>query len=794
MNFSVNCFFKSTNDKAFSDRVSSEAISYLSQINEYEHTYEFEKDLTFSYFYNLNHNVPNNSNGTCSYVSMSMILSFYDVFLNDSFIDEKFEKKEVIYLNENSFSWTESPAIQIDLSIHNNESFSSIVEDNYSEYLDYFLINKSYEYGNYKFALTQYEQISLLSNYLMFDRYLSTNVVQIVSCDNYDEIELDSFIKENLSYKYPVVLNTTSTLLGNHTMVAYGYDHERDAYYVHTGLRDYNNESLSCVLTSDIQDLTICGAYCLKYTGDAFCSMSFMNDSEEEICVCSLFGATSIEPRNSLYRDLNPCLDLDYNFLDIIEEDITNCSINVLDQYNTMIFDGEVLSPYSSYSFSLNDWNNVISNLTGDKFFVYISFEFSFGHESDSLYTFIENLDIPTQQCNYNSHLIKPEDWGYTGNHRGTYIDLLRDPMCTTKLIRGTSNDGCDFFTTHYRTRFDYERRCFVMSFIHTGENFAYIEFTFATPIVRIDFEASIWNSFDYERIGNPNREYKIGLDYYREDYVDSVGYFPSYRNGITLFDSISDINMFSNDGSYKLFSATFPYAVNRIRFYGHVSEEIRTSQNLGRICLGKMYVSEERDALKQEFMEPSGSELSQDEEFWNNDTVRYNCYSYAFNMINSYRPSPGNSDGYSWENFQNYFSGNSLEKLTYIDSINQDFYFRRLDNKFSICSEGHYKVALVCSYSDFHWYRQNQDGTWSHKAGVNFVTNCDSNRNVILDPENLPNDGMTLLFDNFSWFTYPIFVGFYEVSSNFSLYDGNNFEMKTGYYYLNELNEIVQR
>jgi hypothetical protein len=70
-------------------------------------------------------------------------------------------------------------------------------------------------------------------------------------------------------------------------------------------------------------------------------------------------------------------------------------------------------------------------------------------------------------------------------------------------------------------------------------------------------------------------------------------------------------------------------------------------------------------------------------------------------------------------------------------------------------CEEGGYKVALVLSNGDYHWYRQNPDGTWSHKPGNGQVYNSDDPENpdsIIYDPE----------FCNRGEYTY--FAGFYEV------------------------------
>ena len=41
----------------------------------------------------------------------------------------------------------------------------------------------------------------------------------------------------------------------------------------------------------------------------------------------------------------------------------------------------------------------------------------------------------------------------------------------------------------------------------------------------------------------------------------------------------------------------------------------------------------------------------------------------------------------------------------------------------------------------DYHWYRQDADGTWSQKHGNGSVTNLDASGHVITDPEKADND-----------------------------------------------------
>jgi len=61
--------------------------------------------------------------------------------------------------------------------------------------------------------------------------------------------------------------------------------------------------------------------------------------------------------------------------------------------------------------------------------------------------------------------------------------------------------------------------------------------------------------------------------------------------------------------------------------------------------------------------------------------------------------------------------------------------------NQYDVLPSGSYKVALVFSNDDYHWYRQNPDGTWSHKPGITQVTNLDASGNLIYNPKMADRD-----------------------------------------------------
>jgi len=72
-------------------------------------------------------------------------------------------------------------------------------------------------------------------------------------------------------------------------------------------------------------------------------------------------------------------------------------------------------------------------------------------------------------------------------------------------------------------------------------------------------------------------------------------------------------------------------------------------------------------------------------------------------------------------------------------------------------CPEHYYLIAMTCipDGSDYHFYRQDASGMWSHKNGSNVARNTDDSGNLIYDPEHADRG------------KYTIFCGFYTVPND---------------------------
>ena len=132
----------------------------------------------------------------------------------------------------------------------------------------------------------------------------------------------------------------------------------------------------------------------------------------------------------------------------------------------------------------------------------------------------------------------------------------------------------------------------------------------------------------------------------------------------------------------------------------------------------------------KDGFLPLSGSEPKYNPSKWNKMPRNNNCYAYMLDDLEARgdKPQPG------------FFGGNKDIKYNCKHVMNNIL----LDNKHIYkskehhkCRRGYYKayLALDPKGEDYHFYRQDSNGLWSHKAGNMPVSNKDSKKNNILNP-----------------------------------------------------------
>jgi hypothetical protein len=120
----------------------------------------------------------------------------------------------------------------------------------------------------------------------------------------------------------------------------------------------------------------------------------------------------------------------------------------------------------------------------------------------------------------------------------------------------------------------------------------------------------------------------------------------------------------------------------------------------------------------------------------WNDaNGIQYNnnCYNYACNIQTGTYAQPGRASGFILN--QSHYHCDGVQGAVW-NAAATDGLVPVECNTSCGCSKCWHKVALAIRPGrDYHWYRQDRDGTWSHKPGGGPATNLDNSNNVITDP-----------------------------------------------------------
>ncbi|MES2443611.1 MAG: hypothetical protein V4574_12340 [Pseudomonadota bacterium] len=113
----------------------------------------------------------------------------------------------------------------------------------------------------------------------------------------------------------------------------------------------------------------------------------------------------------------------------------------------------------------------------------------------------------------------------------------------------------------------------------------------------------------------------------------------------------------------------------------------------------------------------------------WNKVPVQANnnCYNYANNQATSTFAQPGRATGKMYKTFQ--CAGTGVQPAAVSDGL------KAVPN-FAVTIPGWYVALVIWPGQDFHWYRQDKNGCWSHKPGSTPARNTDNSGNTISDPK----------------------------------------------------------
>jgi len=147
-----------------------------------------------------------------------------------------------------------------------------------------------------------------------------------------------------------------------------------------------------------------------------------------------------------------------------------------------------------------------------------------------------------------------------------------------------------------------------------------------------------------------------------------------------------------------------------------------------------------------------SGYETCWNPQKWNVNTQNNNCYVYALNNHNSKYTSKQHPN-----DEVNVYTCNNIVGAMKREGI--EMYPTTFEEK---CIPNYRKIYIAISDNpkkDFHYYRQECDGMWSHKRGVNPPTRHDANGQYIFNPRQISK--------NYNILNYNVDCGFHCIHVN---------------------------
>ena len=715
----------------------------------------FLKDRYASYYFNnLNTNFGNNTHGSCGFVAMGMLLSYYDTYWDNSIISSNYDVKSNYVGNRQAGADfclvpydAESPGVKFEPS----EYVSDLL---YEDYLDYADANKD-EYFQFKlFDCAKKKGFDLLNRsrhlgldgdyiydvldwYLYHEKNFTRNDININFFEA-DNDEQEEHIINNIIEGRPTLIVLMNGLYDWHCVVAYDYDENTGDIFVHTGWRNTNtNQTLTHVSLEDLEYRCIATSIDFEVNTNKNLGTKYVSQYGDSMISESFVFPRNIKVDTTKYFDVSPVYSWDSLYTERwIQQYNPYFRFSILDSSDRTILERTVRGS-TSYALSDNEWKEVYTKTLGNYYSVYVTLD-------SDVYPYFDDIWCKNsfkRPVAFKDRVnICPNEYGYG--------DFYPTDSNTRSTFVKHNVRNIQFETRRYRAGYIHNE-CLVLSPIRSGINEAFIEYRFKTALDSIDVELSHWRSQSQEGLRNTN-----GIAVVQQ----FIG-----TNWVTVFDMLNPSNNLPTDRNNKrMYSITFSQPAYRVRFYAKYNGTSTSSSNKGRICIGNLYLNNSSYTLPL-----SGSELNYEPTLWNNNSnVLYgsNCYSYAVNApknptFNYFETmQPGQSVGKSCTK-DDIINVSPVLSLISEDAAKLGFGFTRIDAE-AVCNPGFYKVAFVLDPNepgfDYHWYRQNSDGSWSHKPGTTPVKDTDNDGRLIMDPEECNRNG--------GYLNYSVFVGYFAV------------------------------
>lgn len=197
-----------------------------------------------AYFDSLTYNFGLNYKGTCGYIAIGMLLSYYDTYLSDEIVPEKYDVASVG--DDNIIKRRNSPGtlydnIRIADNVEYYSALSALSENClHSKLVTIGVANEFCDIEKAKYGTFLSQRIQVVNNYLSETvGYNENNQYKIEYIDHEADYKQNSdkvkdYVKSKIKDGYPVLISIVGKL-GGHACIAYDYDSTSDEIYCHMG-------------------------------------------------------------------------------------------------------------------------------------------------------------------------------------------------------------------------------------------------------------------------------------------------------------------------------------------------------------------------------------------------------------------------------------------------------------------------------------------------------------------------------------------------------------------------------
>lgn len=308
-----NCFVKIETKKA-----RNSPPEYLGDISDHKNSYN---NYMEAYYDNLIKKYGYNTKSSCGYIAISNLLSYYDNYLSDDIIDEKYDFPASISTYD-FISERQSPGT-------NNERGYDY--SNYNSYYDYIENSKSNVFHTYLMSLgvelgvndknkddygTNFEdRLKVLKKYLA-DKNIKYTIESKEK--NWFVNNVKSFVIENIKKGYPVLVGIQNSEEA-HAVIAYEYDEINDKVYSHFGDKMRTRSTIE-----DSEFPTYVNALVLKIDKTHTHTNNYIVNGKE-YCYC--------DPHIKVYKELSH--NYKYTSIDSSNHKVyCECGLNYIDKHN----------------------------------------------------------------------------------------------------------------------------------------------------------------------------------------------------------------------------------------------------------------------------------------------------------------------------------------------------------------------------------------------------------------------------------------------------------------------------